>query len=272
MNTVRLPVGSIPTTGEHEVANATFTKIRVLMADTNQLNSRLLVRELQGDPKLHIESCPGKSHDCIERLSISPADVLLWVANTPCGPTKTIDTIPELLRRFPKLRIILVIEALNKEQIVNAFRAGVCGLFSVEHGSIKGLIKCIHSVYEGQVWANNAQIICLVESARMSRYVRARDAKGADLLTSKQLQTVGLIAEGLGNREISLRLGVSENTVKKSINRIFDKLGVSNRVELVLYALAGESSGIRCDATATLPGRESAETVASAEAYPNTRA
>jgi hypothetical protein len=46
---------------------------------------------------------------------------------------------------------------------------GVCGLFSVEHGSIKGLLKCIHSVYEGQVWANNAQIICLVESARMSR-------------------------------------------------------------------------------------------------------
>ena len=70
------------------------------------------------------------------------------------------------------------------------------------------------------------------------------------MLTSKQLQTVGLIAEGLGNREISLRLGVSENTVKKSIARIFDKLGVSNRVELVLYALAGESSSIRCEATA----------------------
>jgi DNA-binding CsgD family transcriptional regulator len=63
------------------------------------------------------------------------------------------------------------------------------------------------------------------------------NAKGEGLLTARENQVVNLVAEGGGNREIASQLGITENTVKKSLLRIYDKLGVSNRVELVLYAL-----------------------------------
>jgi DNA-binding CsgD family transcriptional regulator len=63
------------------------------------------------------------------------------------------------------------------------------------------------------------------------------NAKGERLLTAREDQTVSLVAEGMGNRDIADQLGIKENTVKKSLMRIYDKLGMSNRVELVLYAL-----------------------------------
>ena len=74
---------------------------------------------------------------------------------------------------------------------------------------------------------------------------RVINAKGEGLLTAREDQVMNLVAEGLGNREIALQLGITENTVKKSLLRIYDKLGVSNRVELVLYALTHRGAGER---------------------------
>jgi DNA-binding CsgD family transcriptional regulator len=70
---------------------------------------------------------------------------------------------------------------------------------------------------------------------------RVINAKGEGVLTPREDQVVSLVAEGIVNREIAQQLGVKENTVKKSLLRIYDKVGVSNRVELVLYALANRS-------------------------------
>jgi DNA-binding CsgD family transcriptional regulator len=77
----------------------------------------------------------------------------------------------------------------------------------------------------------------VVEALTSSPAVRVINAKGEGLLTPREEQVVNLVAEGIGNREIAQQLGIRENTVKKSLLRIYDKLGVSNRVELVLYAL-----------------------------------
>ena len=77
----------------------------------------------------------------------------------------------------------------------------------------------------------------VVEALSSGLGVRVINAKGEGLLTPREEQVVNLVAEGIGNREIAQQLGIRENTVKKSLLRIYDKLGVSNRVELVLYAL-----------------------------------
>jgi DNA-binding NarL/FixJ family response regulator len=81
----------------------------------------------------------------------------------------------------------------------------------------------------------------LIEALKSALPRRVVDAKGEDLLTPRENQVVGLVAEGIGNREIAEQLGVKENTVKKSLLRIYDKVGVSNRVELVLYVLTHRS-------------------------------
>jgi DNA-binding NarL/FixJ family response regulator len=78
----------------------------------------------------------------------------------------------------------------------------------------------------------------LVDALSMSRSVRLINSCGQIVLSPREEQTVNLVTEGLNNREIATEMNVKENTVKKSLLRIYDKIGVSNRVELVLYALS----------------------------------
>ena len=77
----------------------------------------------------------------------------------------------------------------------------------------------------------------IVEAVGSTPRARVVDSKGAGLLTAREEQVVNLVADGAGNRAFAQQLGIKENTVKKSLMRIYDKVGVSNRVELVLYAL-----------------------------------
>jgi len=89
----------------------------------------------------------------------------------------------------------------------------------------------------GQYWANTEQMGYIIDALTSSPSTRIINAKGDGLLSPREEQVVNLVAEGIGNREVAQQLGIKENTVKKALLRIYDKLGVSNRVELVLYAL-----------------------------------
>ena len=96
--------------------------------------------------------------------------------------------------------------------------------------------KCITSVQSGQVWANSQQLRQVLEALARAVPPRLIDAKGADILTQREQDVVACLAEGLTNREVARRLKLSEHTVKNYLLHIFDKLGVSSRVEVVLYA------------------------------------
>ena len=100
------------------------------------------------------------------------------------------------------------------------------------------LCKCIQSVHRGQVWANSEQLKYLIEGITQVPSLRMVNAVGLKLLTAREEQVVGLVAEGLSNREVAHELSLSEHTIKKYLFRIFDKLGISSRVELVLYAVS----------------------------------
>jgi DNA-binding NarL/FixJ family response regulator len=92
-------------------------------------------------------------------------------------------------------------------------------------------------VHQGQIWANNEQLMFIVDALTLGSTLHITNTHGESLLTPREEQVVAQVSAGLPNRSIARHLGVAENTVKKSLLRIFDKLGVSNRVELVLYAL-----------------------------------
>jgi len=92
-------------------------------------------------------------------------------------------------------------------------------------------------VYQGQFWVNTEHMGYVIEALGSPPPSRVINTKGECLLTAREEQVVTRVAQGIGNREIGWQLGIKENTVKKSLLRIYDKLGVSNRVELVLYAL-----------------------------------
>jgi DNA-binding NarL/FixJ family response regulator len=146
-----------------------------------------------------------------------------------------------LLRRihisFPMVSKILLLESFDRELVINAFRSGARGLFCFAVSPFRALCKCIQVVHRGQIWATAQQIEYLVEMVSQVPSLRVVNANGNTLVTPREEQVVALVAEGLSNREIAQELGVSEHTVKKYVFRIFEKLGISTRVELALYAV-----------------------------------
>jgi DNA-binding NarL/FixJ family response regulator len=137
----------------------------------------------------------------------------------------------------PQIAKILLLESSDRDTVTNAFRAGVRGLFCFTESPFRLLCKCIHCVHEGQLWASNQQLEYLIETITHVPSLRVVNSHGFKLLTPREEQVVALVADGLSNRHVARELGLSENTIKKYLFRIFDKVGVSSRVELVLYAV-----------------------------------
>jgi DNA-binding NarL/FixJ family response regulator len=99
------------------------------------------------------------------------------------------------------------------------------------------LWKCIAAVHQGQVWANSGQLHLLLNTLRNVTPIRAATSPGLNLLASRETEVANLVAIGLPNKEIALRLGITEHTVSNYLFRIYNKLGICSRVELVLYIM-----------------------------------
>ncbi|HXJ89063.1 MAG TPA: response regulator transcription factor [Candidatus Binatia bacterium] len=212
--------------------------IGVLVADSNQTQSQLLCGALRRQGAFKVANCRADLSECLSVLETDPADVLL-IAD---GLTDDRDRLYELLRgvhaSFPGLAIVLLLDNYDRELVVNSLRAGTRGLFCLASMPFKSLCRCITSVHQGQYWTNTEQMRYIIDALSIGPSVRLINSRGQVVLTPREEQTVNLVTEGLNNREIARELNLKENTVKKSLLRIYDKLGVSNRVELVLYALS----------------------------------
>jgi DNA-binding NarL/FixJ family response regulator len=129
----------------------------------------------------------------------------------------------------------------ERDLVVEAFRSGAIGVCERSQ-SCETLCKCIHSVHRGQVWANSQQLRYLLEALSGGMPGRVTDVRGQVLLTQREGEVVSLVAEGLRNREIAEALKISEHTVKNHLFRVFERLGISSRAELILYLLGQRST------------------------------
>ncbi len=120
--------------------------------------------------------------------------------------------------------------------IADAFRARARGVFCLSQSTTKLLHRCVEQVHAGQIWANSSELSEVIEAFSQLAPMRVVNSDGMRLLTKREEDVVRLVAEGLQNREIAKELELSEHTIKNYLFHIFDKLGVSSRVELVLYA------------------------------------
>ena len=212
--------------------------ISVLVADSNQTQSQLLCGALRRQGTFRVASSRAELSACLSVLERGLADVLLLAD----GATDDRDRLYELLRGvhsgYSNLATILLLDDYDRELVVNSFRAGARGLFCLASMPFKSLCRCITSVHQGQYWADTEQMRYLIDALSIGPSVRLINSRGQVVLTPREEETVSLVTEGLNNREIARALNLKENTVKKSLMRIYEKLGVSNRVELVLYALS----------------------------------
>ena len=205
--------------------------IGVLVADSNHMQSQLLVSALRRRPEFRVSCCEAKANAILTAIVDRPIDVVLMNAKHDLGVARNLHL------SHPQIAKILLIEASDRNTVVNAFRAGVRGLFCFSDSPFRMLCKCIQCVHEGQLWASNKQLEYLIETIKQVPSLRIINSHGSKLLTPREEQVVALVADGLSNRDVARELGLTEHTIKKYLYRIFDKVGVSSRVELVLYAV-----------------------------------
>jgi DNA-binding NarL/FixJ family response regulator len=210
--------------------------IRVLVADDTQIHTQSLADALRRDRQLEVINPPLRSRDLVETVKSEKVDVVLLSSNLDEEPLRGFEILRQLRAADPSIRAVMLLDSSKRETIVRAFRAGARGIFS-RHDSVETLYKCIQSVYAGQIWANSQQMSFAVEELATSPIVRAVDANGLSLLSKREMDVVRSLAEGLTNREIAERLGLSQHTIKNYLFRVYDKLGVSSRLELLFMTL-----------------------------------
>jgi two-component system, NarL family, nitrate/nitrite response regulator NarL len=210
-------------------------KIRVLAADSTRMSSQLLADALAQDCQFEVTGIEPKPASILEAVARQKPHVVLVSSALEGSATLGFDLTRQVRSAHTDVRVVLLMDASHSSAVVEAFRCGARGVFSRTESS-KTLAKCISSVHQGQVWANSAELRYLLEAFRESEPIRLIDSRGEAILSKREQDVVRCVAEGLSNREIASRLKLTEHTVKNYLFRIFDKLGVSSRVEVVLYA------------------------------------
>jgi DNA-binding NarL/FixJ family response regulator len=209
--------------------------ICVIVLDSSQIHSQLLADGMGRDGRL-VASSARTPADFLQAAAQSPVDVVVI--------SSTLDEEPgrgfEVLRNFRSLRpdvpAVMLLDASKREMVVDAFRAGARGVLG-RQSSLADLCKSIHCVHQGQVWANSKEMAFALDVLADLPAISAVDHRGINLLSERELEVVQCLAEGLTNREIGDRLGLSRHTVKNYLFRIFDKIGVSSRMELLSLTL-----------------------------------
>jgi len=212
------------------------TPIRVFVADNSPIHTQLVAEGLRRDPNLQIIVPMSDFSGLIAEVMASDVDVLVISANLDEQPSKGLEILQELRTSFPGIRAVVLLHSSKRELIVDAFRAGARGIFS-RQGSIEMLTKAVRCVHEGQIWANSREMTLAVEALANSRMVRPMNGNGLNLLSRREMEVVRCLAEGMTNREIAERLQLSQHTIKNYLFRVFDKLGVSSRMELLFMTL-----------------------------------
>ena len=213
--------------------------IRVLTADNTSMNTQLLVEALARDGQFTVSA--SKPGEILAWARREHPQVALISARQGDNATAGFDLCREICSASPATRVIMLLDSSERTPVIAAFRSGARGVFCRTE-PLKLLAKCILCVHQGQVWASSDELHYVLQAVVEPVPMRFHSVAGHALLSAREIDVVRCVAEGLTNREIAQRLTLREHTVKNYLFRIFDKLGVSSRVDVVLYALSGGSA------------------------------
>lgn len=208
--------------------------IRLLVADDTRLHTRLLADALRREGVFEVIG--SDSQDLIARSDLHEMDVLLLNSELDGIAGRGFEVLRLVRERQPKVRAILLLDS-RSESVLESFRAGARGVVSRQE-SVEILSRCVTSVHQGQIWANSEQVALVVETLVSSQSPRPISTRALEQLSKRELEIVECVGQGWSNRKIAERLGLSQHTVKNYLFKVFDKLGVSSRVELLSMTLS----------------------------------
>ncbi len=207
-------------------------QIRVLIADDHAIFRDGLRKLLDSAGDIVIAGEAATGNECIRLLEKLKPDILLLDLRMP--DKDGLAVLEEVNFEQLPTKVIVVTAAEDDRDIVRAMRLGARGIVLKQSASDL-LIKSIRKVHKGEIWLDNRMTAEVLDAFKKS--TEAGQRRDKPLLSDREMEIVLLVAQGFRNREIGEKLFISEQTVKNHLHNIFDKLGVSDRLELALYAI-----------------------------------
>jgi two-component system, NarL family, nitrate/nitrite response regulator NarL len=208
--------------------------IRIVIADEQPIFRHGLRRLLEADRGVHVVGEASDGSAVVQLVRQLKPHVLLLDFALPLRAQ--LEGLNGLITCGSALRIVVMVTAIDKTQIVEAFRLGACGVV-MKTATPRVLLNSIRSVVAGHYWLEGESVTILVEALRKFLSNGNGSTSPKDLgLTPRELEIISNIAAGRSNKQVGQEFRISERTVKHHLTNIFSKVGVSNRLELALFA------------------------------------
>jgi two-component system, NarL family, nitrate/nitrite response regulator NarL len=209
--------------------------IRIVIADDHSIVREGLRLILSTDKEFEVIGQAANGEEAFDMALQLHPDILLLDVDMP--RMTGLETLRNLSQNESPVKAIVLTASINNKQIVEALQLGARGVIRKETPP-RVLLKCIHSVFEGQYWLGQNAFTDLIRGLQSLNVASPEQAKFG--LTAKELKVIEAVLEGDTNKAIAERLSISEQTVKNHLTNIFNKIGVSNRLELALFAAKHE--------------------------------
>lgn len=225
-------MASIPVISENSAGDGKGQFVRVIVADTQAIFRAGLrkIFALEDDIRVVGQAeTLAQAQAAVKKFS---SDIVIFEAALAANP---VETVAELLRQSPEVRFVVVTPNSDEELTLELFRRGVHGIVPREVEP-ELLLECLRRVAAGETWLD-PQATRWVLNAYRNQNNRPTGARPKVQLTPKESLIVSCVTQGMKNKEIALRVGTTEQVVKNYLRKVYDKLGVADRLELALYCL-----------------------------------
>lgn len=207
--------------------------ITIMIVDDHVVIRSGLRMLIEHDQHMRVVAMAGNQAEALERAASETPDVI--ILDLLLGDDDGLSFLPELCEASPQSRVLVLTGVQNPDSHRRAIRRGAMGIVLKEHAADQ-LLKAIKKVYEGEVWIERSMMGSVIQELNKPAMVDPEIAK-IESLTDREREVIALVGEGLKNKQIGERLFISETTVTHHLSSVFAKLEVSDRLELIIYAI-----------------------------------
>ncbi len=206
--------------------------IRVIIADSEAI-FRVGIRKIFAlEDDIRVVAQAENLAQTIASVQKFPTDVVLFEITLSSSAG---EAISEILEKSPKTRIVAVGNEIGEQETCDLLRRGVTGILT-RSVSPDLLVRCIRKVHGGETWLDNRGVNWVIEAYR-AQAAQLMAPRNQPRLSDKELQIISGVTQGMKNKDIAQEIGTTEQVVKNYLRKVYDKLGVSDRLELALYCM-----------------------------------